>query len=61
MRYSELEKLLTKSGCYILKEGASHRIWYSPTTGKKFPVGRHKTEKVPTGTLKSIKRAAGIE
>jgi len=61
MRYSELEKLLTKSGCYILKEGASHRIWYSPATGQKFPVGRHKTEEVPTGTLKSIKRAAGIE
>ena len=61
MRYSELEKLIKQSGCYILKEGANHTIWYSPITGKKFPVGRQKTEEVPTGTLKSIKKAAGIE
>lgn len=61
MKYSELEKLLTQAGCYVLKEGANHTIWFSPSTQKKFPVGRHKTEDVPKGTLNSIKRAAGIE
>lgn len=61
MKYSELEKILKKAGCYILKEGANHTIWYSPNTGEKFPVGRHKTEDVPMGTLKSIKKAAGID
>lgn len=29
MRYSELEKLIKQAGCYILKEGANHSIWYS--------------------------------
>lgn len=61
MRYSELEKILKQADCYILKEGANHTIWYSPKTGNKFPVGRHRTEEVPTGTLKSIQKAAGIE
>lgn len=61
MRYSELEKELRKAGCYILKEGASHTIWYSPITGKKFPVSRHKTEEIKTGTFKSIKKDAGLE
>ena len=61
MKYSELEKLIKQAGCYKLKEGANHTIWYSPITGQKFPVGRHRTEDVPTRTLKSIKRAAGIE
>lgn len=61
MKYSELEKWLKQSGCYILKEGANHTIWFSPITGKKFPVGRHKTQDVPAGTLKSIQKAAGIE
>lgn len=61
MKYSELEKLIRQSGCYVLKEGANHTIWYSPTTGMKFPVGRHRTEDVPMETLKSIKKAAGIE
>ena len=61
MKYSELEKMIKQSGCYILKEGANHTIWYSPITGQKFPVGRHRTEEVPMGTLKAIKKAAGIE
>lgn len=61
MKYSELEKEIKQIGCYILKEGANHTIWFSPVTGKKFPVSRHKTQEVPTGTLKSIRKAAGIE
>lgn len=61
MKYSELEKRLRQAGCYILKEGANHTIWFSPITGQKFPVGRHKTQDVPNGTLKSISKAAGIE
>ena len=60
MKYSELEKELRKAKCRVLKEGANHTIWYSPITGQTFPVSRHKTEEVPIGTLKSIKRAAGI-
>jgi len=61
MRYSELEKELKRIKCKVLREGANHCIWYSPITGKRFPVSRHKTEEVPTGTLKSIKRDAGLE
>ncbi|MFR8916401.1 MAG: type II toxin-antitoxin system HicA family toxin [Oscillospiraceae bacterium] len=61
MRYSELEKELRKAGCKIRREGASHSIWYSPITGKQFPVGRHRSEEVPTGTLKAIKRDAGLQ
>ncbi|MCD8147533.1 MAG: type II toxin-antitoxin system HicA family toxin [Clostridiales bacterium] len=60
MRYSELEKKLKKAGCTILREGANHCIWYSPITGKRFPVSRHKTEEIPKGTLKSILRDAGL-
>lgn len=61
MRYSELEIILKKNKCVIAREGANHCMWYSPITGQTFPVSRHKTEEVPIGTLKSIKRAAGIQ
>ena len=61
MRYSELEKLLKRAGCTVFRQGSNHTIWYSPITGEKFPVGRHGGEEVPIGTLKSIKRAAGLE
>lgn len=61
MKFSELKRLLKKNGCYIAREGKGHEIWYSPKTKQSFPVGRHSTEDVPNGTLKSIKEAAGIE
>lgn len=61
MRYSELEKELKKLGCSIVRQGANHTIWYSPVTNKMFPVSRHKTEEIPAGTLKSIKRDAGLK
>ena len=60
MRYSELERLLMSYGCRALDKGARHQIWFSPITGKEFPVPRHKTQEVPKGTLRSIKRDAGI-
>ena len=56
-----MEKELKKAGCKVYREGANHSIWYSPVTGQKFPVSRHKTEEIPAGTLKSIRRAAGLE
>jgi predicted RNA binding protein YcfA (HicA-like mRNA interferase family) len=61
MKYSELKKLLKKSGCILKREGSNHEQWYSPKTGKYFMIGRHKTQEVPVGTLKSIKRDAGLE
>ena len=61
MKYSELKRKLKELGCYIWREGRGHEIWFSPKTGKKFPVGRHGTEDVPQGTLKSIFKDAGIE
>lgn len=61
MKYSELYKRLRGIKCYIIRDGANHAIWYSPVTGKMFPVSRHKGQDVPMGTLKSIERDAGLE
>jgi len=60
VKYSELERELVKAGCLVTREGANHSLWYSEKTGKTFPVSRHKTQEVPIGTLKSIKRDAGL-
>ena len=61
MKASELKKLLRASGCYIHREGTNHEIWFSPITGKKFPVPRHDAKEIATSTVSSIKRSAGIE
>lgn len=60
-KYSELKKLLKKNGCCLKSEGTRHELWYSPKTGRMFTVGRHNTQDVKTGTLKSILKEAGLE
>ncbi|MCI1958588.1 MAG: type II toxin-antitoxin system HicA family toxin [Clostridia bacterium] len=59
MKTQELIKKLKKNGCYILRNGKKHDIWYSEKTNKQFPVPRHKQE-IATGTLKSIMEDAGL-
>lgn len=61
MTYSELERLLRKNGCYKVREGHKHMIWFSPITGKEFQVGRHGREDVKTGTLNKILKEAGLK
>ncbi len=59
MKTSELLKLLTKNGCYLIRNGSRHDIWFSPITNKQFAVPRHKTE-LKIKTLKNIMKDAGI-
>lgn len=60
MKLSELLKLLSKNNIQFLQHGKRHDIYYSPITGKKIPVPRHAKE-IAEGTLKSIKKDAGLE
>lgn len=60
MKQSELLRLFAKNGITLLQHGKRHDIYYSPITGKKFPVPRHGKE-IAIGTLNSIKRDAGLE
>mgnify|MGYP001000124610 CR=1 FL=1 len=60
MTSKEVRKLLKDNGCYLKRQGkGDHEIWFSPITGKTFPVP-HPKRQIPVGTLKSIKRLAGI-
>ena len=53
MKLSELLKLLNKNGVKLVQHGKRHDIYFSPITGKSFPVPRHAKE-IALGTLKSI-------
>lgn len=59
MRTAELLKILKEHGVYLIANGSRHDIYYSPTTQKKFAVGRHAKE-IPVGTAKKILKDAGI-
>lgn len=61
MTTAELLKLLKKNGCTFIRNGGRHDIYFSPITGKQFPVGRHNKEEVPHGTLQNILKCAGLK
>ena len=62
MKYSEVERRLTKEGCYcVKKKGVRHPKWYSPITGKVFDLSHHGSEEVRPGTLRSISRDSGVK
>jgi len=60
MKTSELLKKFRKHKIVLVEHGGRHDHYYSPITGKKFPVPRHKGE-ISTGTLHSILKDAGLK
>ena len=61
MRTGELKRILSKGGCYIIRHGGNHDIWYSPKTGKQFSVDRHDGKEIATGTANGILKDAGLK
>lgn len=61
MKVSEMKKLLKKNGCYYDGELNGHERWYSPITKQHFPVPRHNSKELPTGTEKNIRKQAGLK
>ncbi|OBX07288.1 toxin HicA [Gallibacterium salpingitidis] len=60
MHSSDLIKELRDNGCYMVRQGkGDHQIWESPITGKRFTVP-HPKKHLPIGTLRSIKKSAGL-
>lgn len=60
MKYNELYKKLRKAECFLLHHGARHDLWRNSKNGKETWVGRHGTEEVPKGILKSIYQELGL-
>lgn len=61
MKYSELERKVRAAGCYDTgDEQNGHPLWFSPKTGKTFQMSHHGSKEVASGTLRKIKRDAGI-
>ena len=59
-KVSEKKRQLRAAGCYKIREGTNHEIWYSPKTGKQFAVPRHDGKELKTKTEISIDRDAGL-
>ena len=60
MKVSELKRMLRENGCYFVKDGGEHEMWFSPISGKKLRVPRHDAKELPTGTKNRILKDAGL-
>ncbi len=61
MTYAELKKYLRKNGCVFDHDGKRHEIWRSTINGATFPVGRHDSQEVFSGTYNAILKQAGLK
>ena len=61
MKFSELVRLLEKSGFEIVKEKGSIRYYKKSGWDKLIRVDYHGSKEVPTGTCHAILKAAGIK
>lgn len=61
MKYSELERLLRRIGCYDTgKQQNGHPLWYSPITGCWFKMSNHHSEEIKFGTFQRILKRSGF-
>jgi len=61
MTFAELERKLKKAG-WKKGEGTKHSYMYHPDSpGLQILIGRHKSQEVPTGTLRKILKDAGLK
>jgi predicted RNA binding protein YcfA (HicA-like mRNA interferase family) len=61
VKYSEVEKKLKAAGCYCVRDGKKHPLWFSPITGKEFALSNHRSEEVKKGTLRDISKDSGVK
>lgn len=61
MRFSELQRKLEKAGWQIARTGKHHIYIHSDKPGTQIPIGKHKSEEVPIGTLNKILKLAGLK
>ena len=61
MKYREILKLLTDDGWYQVNQKGSHRQFHHPVKKGTVTVAYHQlNDDIPIGTLKSIKKQAGL-
>jgi predicted RNA binding protein YcfA (HicA-like mRNA interferase family) len=55
MKISELIRLISRNGCFLLKHKSRHDLWINSNTGETFLIPRHQSEEVPKGLERAAK------
>ena len=61
MKFSELVRLLERTGFEVVKEKGSIRYYSKPGVDRLIRVDYHGSREVPTGTCNAILKAAGLK
>jgi predicted RNA binding protein YcfA (HicA-like mRNA interferase family) len=61
VKFSELVRLLEKSGFELIREKGSIRYYSKPGLDKLIRVDYHGSREIPSGTCEAILKAAGIK
>ncbi len=56
----DIVRILKQKGFVLDRSRGSHQIWFHPISGKRVVVPMHNKD-IPSGTLYSILKQAGIE
>ncbi|MDR1973452.1 MAG: type II toxin-antitoxin system HicA family toxin [Bacteroidales bacterium] len=59
MKTEELKRKLRRGGCYFVRQGSNHEVWFSPITNAIFTVPRH-TDTKPN-LVKVISKQSGVK
>lgn len=58
MKRREFVQRLVREGCFLLRRGARHDIYFNPRTGLKQPVPRH--NEIEDVLIRHIRRRLGL-
>jgi len=61
MKFSELVRLLERSGFEIIREKGSIRYYGKPGLDKLIRIDYHGSREIPTGTCDAILKASGLK
>jgi hypothetical protein len=61
VKYRQFKFELKEKGCYIIRHGAEHDIWFSPVTETTTSIPRHDSKEVPKGLEKKIRKVLGVD
>jgi len=59
MKRKEFVRQLEREGCYLLRPGSRHDIFFNPHTGLKQPVPRH--QEIDNDLAKHIRKYLGLK
>lgn len=56
MKTKQFVKELKAAGCYLVRHGSEHDVWFSPITGEKVAIPRHGSQELGKGLERRLRR-----